>query len=290
MRILLTGANGQVGKEIQHAVPRSGYECIALTRAECDIANADSVQQAIKTHKPAIVINAAAYTAVDRAEQESELAFAINATGALNLARACQKDGAALIHLSTDYVFNGDSTIPYTETDAVNPLGVYGQSKWQGEVAIRDVLPQHIILRTSWVFGAHGSNFVKTILRLAREREKLSVVADQRGCPTSAKSIALAIWQIIAKINTIGIENAPWGTYHYTDAPETNWYAFAKEIIELNKSTISVRELLPIATDQYPTLAKRPSYSVLNCKKIADAFQIEQQDWLGALQDVVIAY
>lgn len=283
MKIILTGANGQVGKEIQKLQPAE-VELIALDRNNLNIADARAVDHMIKHHQPTVVINAAAYTAVDRAENDCDNAKAVNALGPLHLARACDAQHAALIHISTDYVFNGEKNSPYLESDPVNPLGVYGETKWQGEVAVRDHLAKHIILRTSWVFGAHGNNFVKTILRLAKERDELKIVNDQIGCPTSAKSIAMAIWKIISHLKTN--QTIAWGTYHYTDVDAVSWYEFAKEIIKINQSLVRVKSLLPITTAEYPTPAKRPAYSVLSTQKITDTLQIQPQSWRMLLQEM----
>lgn len=288
IKVLLTGANGQVGSEIKRAVP-DFVDLISLDKQALDITSMDAIQSAFAEYKPDYVINAAAYTAVDRAEKEPELAYAINATGVLHLADECHRASIPLIHLSTDYVFNGNADKPYRETDLVAPLGVYGKSKWEGEVAVRHALGQHIILRTSWVFGCVGNNFVKTMLRLAKEQETLRVVSDQYGCPTVAGDIAQAIWNIIRQINQSPVGTIPWGTYHFANAHDVSWYEFACKIVEVAKKymMLATKDLIPIASTEYPTLAKRPAYSVLNCQKIEDCFHIKPRHWEKALSEVI---
>jgi dTDP-4-dehydrorhamnose reductase len=228
--------------------------------------------------KPSIVINTAAYTAVDKAESEPAIAFAANRDGVKNLAQACQQHHIPLLHLSTDYVFDGSKTTPYTEEDLANPINVYGQSKWEGEQLLRAHCEQHIILRVSWVFGAHGNNFVKTMLRLGSEREELKIVADQIGCPTPAAAIAKTLLEIAKQI--IAGKTA-WGTYHYCGDKPTNWHELAKTIFELakNKIPLRIQQVIPITTAEYPTPAKRPQNSVLNTTKCREAFKILACDW-----------
>ncbi|MHB1947692.1 MAG: dTDP-4-dehydrorhamnose reductase [Gammaproteobacteria bacterium] len=274
MKIIVTGANGQIGNEIQRQKFPMEIELIALTHPSFDITNSKDVIKIFKHYQPNLIINTAAYTAVDQAEENPVQASLVNTEGVLQLAKACSDADIPLIHLSTDYVFNGKNQLPYTELDKTEPLGIYGQSKWQGEEAIRYHLKNHIILRTSWVFGYFGNNFVKTILKLAQQNPILRIVSDQVGCPTSAKDIAITIWEMVGKLNQF--DDSIWGTYHYAGTPALSWYDFAKTI--LNYASLN-KEVMPIKTEDYPTLAKRPAYSVLNCQKIKNIFGISQPKW-----------
>lgn len=288
MKILIAGAQGQVGSELTAIAKQRNYEIIAATRSDLDISQLDNVNTYFSKVKPDIVINAAAYTAVDKAEEEQDSAYAINRDGAKNLATACSTQNIPLLHISTDYVFDGSKEEAYSEDDEVAPLGIYGISKWQGEEEIRSHLPQHIILRVAWVFGANGNNFVKTMLRLAANRNKLNIVSDQFGGPTSAKSIAktlLNLVDIYHKDNSI-----EWGTYHYCGKGKTSWYNFAKEIFnQANISGVLNKEIQinAIKTEEYPTPAKRPKNSMLDCTKIMNTFGIEPQDWRIELKQVL---
>ena len=284
MKLVVTGAGGQVGRALQEQA--EGVDLVVLDRAGLDVADAPSARRAVEAHAPDAVVNLAAYTAVDRAESEPERAFAINRDGAAHLAAACAEAGLPLLHVSTDYVFDGSKGAPYAEDDAPNPLGVYGRSKWEGEEAIRATLPEHVIVRTAWVFGAHGHNFVRTILRLAGERETLRVVADQRGCPTAAGDLAVALLQIARAVTE---QPGHWGTYHFAGQPPTTWHGFAEAIVEearLNRP-LAVREVLPIRTDEYSTAARRPFEVMLDCTKVGEAFGIEAPPWRPALARVV---
>ena len=285
MRILLTGANGQVGTEIKRQ--GNGLALTSLDKHALDITDRAAVMDTFAVHKPTMVINAAAYTAVDKAETEPELAFNINQEGSLNLALACQKFKIPLIHLSTDYIFDGTKTSPYHEDDRACPIGVYAQSKWEGEQVIRKTIDQHLILRVSWVFGRQGQNFVKTILRLAQEREILTVVADQFGAPTYANNIAETVLALTTQLK----QNPAFGTYHYTNAPTTTWHAFATAIVQTAQPYYSLKTttIQPIKTEDFPTKAKRPSNSCLDCAKIASVFNIQQQSWQLGLQALIKA-
>jgi len=290
MKILLLGANGQVGRELCEVVRGSNnkeIELIDRDRSQLDITQEEQVNQQIAEIQPSIVINAAAYTAVDQAEQETEIAFAVNRAAPAHIAKACAKYDIPLLHISTDYVFDGEKAGAYSEIDTVNPKSVYGQSKWEGEEAIRKHLDRHIILRTSWVFGVYGKNFVYTMLRLAQQREELRVVNDQHGCPTSANSIANALVNIGNQVLN-GVVNA-WGTYHYCGQPETTWFHFAETIIESSKESFDfkVKRIEPISTSEFPTPAKRPKNSVLNCEKIHGTFDIEQVNWKHDLEKMI---
>jgi dTDP-4-dehydrorhamnose reductase len=289
IKLLVTGGNGQLGWELAQR-SSAQYEIHALTRAQLDITDRQQVAAIITELQPDIVINTAAYTAVDKAEQESEQAFAINHKGAEIIAEACAQANRPLLHLSTDYVFNGEQREPYHETDMISPINKYGASKWAGEIAVRGLWDQHIILRVSGVFSVHGHNFVKTILRLAQERETLRIVADQIICPTPAADIAETILVICKNIQH---ENSSaksiWGTYHYCSSEPTTWHQFAEAIIALAapQKKLAVKEIIPITTAEFPLPAKRPAYSVLDCRKIQKYFDIETRSWRKGLEEVV---
>lgn len=285
MTILITGANGQVGREL---AGRAGVQAVALTREQLDITRGDAVLAELHRIKPQVVINAAAYTAVDKAEKEPDAAAAINREGPAHLALICRELRIPLLHISTDYVFDGKKSTPYLEDDPATPAGVYAVSKWEGEQRIRDTLSEHIILRVSWVFGAHGGNFVKTILRLARERPELRVVADQKGCPTHAGAIAEALLSLAKRV--IQGERLPWGTYHYTGTPATTWHGFATIIVDqaAELGLIAAKPIIhPITTAEYPLPAPRPANSVLDCTNAVKALGLTQQDWRHGLREVL---
>lgn len=278
-KVLVTGAKGQVGSEIVKAVP-AGFTVIGLGSNELDITNQQQVTAVIAQYKPDLIINAAAYTAVDKAESDSDSAYTVNQQAVAWLAQAAKQADIPLFHISTDYVFDGESTTPYKETDPVNPQSVYGKSKLAGEQVLAATHNKHIILRTSWVFGATGNNFVKTMLRLGKERDELSVVADQHGCPTSASSIAKVLWQLAEKYKTE--RTLPWGIYHFSNSPACTWYEFACEIFgQAVKAGVLERKpvVQPITTAEYPTSAHRPSWSVLDCKKIEKLFGNALSKW-----------
>jgi len=290
MTILVLGANGQVGREIielSQVQTDKIHRVLGMGRHELDITDNSVVQRVINSIKPALIINAAAYTAVDKAESEVELAFAINRDGVANVAQCCADLQIPLIHISTDYIFDGAKSTAYVETDTANPHSVYGESKWLGEQRIRQVLDKHIILRTSWVFGKYGRNFVFTMMALARKQPILRVVDDQHGCPTSAASIAAVILTIAESIQNNS--NSPWGVYHFCGTPATTWYQFCQSILELSRSdeTFAVQELVAIETKDFPTPAARPKNSVLNCDKIHKSFGISQSHWREDLQDML---
>ena len=290
MNILVTGGAGQVGRELQRHGTLAGHALQALDRTELDITDAAAVAACISSHTPDLVINAAAYTAVDKAEQDAEMAFAINRDGAANLARACAAQAIPLLHISTDYVFDGHKKTPYHEDDPVAPLGVYGASKWQGEQQIRAHCSQHIILRTSWVFGAYGQNFVRSMLRLAREREELRVVADQRGCPTPASAIAQVVLNIAGQLAFSC--SSVFGTYHYCGSPATSWHGFAEAVVAEARSltALTVQRVVPISTAEYPTPAARPANSILDCSRLQDVFAIQSGDWRPDLRETLTTW
>ena len=288
MRVLITGAHGQVGHELMRLVP-AGFEATGMGSTELDIADAAQVSAVVGRLQPQLIINAAAYTAVDKAESEPQLAYAVNRDGVAHLASAAEARAIGLLHLSTDYVFSGDATTPYSEQDAPAPTGVYGASKLAGESALVAGCSRYMILRTSWVFGAHGNNFVKTMLRLGRERDELSVVADQQGCPTSAASIARALWTLAQQYRDSGA--LQWGLYHYSGMPACSWHGFAQEIFA-QAHELGILPRVPvvhgISTAQYPTPAKRPAWSVMDCSRLQQAQQITPADWRTELRAVLL--
>jgi dTDP-4-dehydrorhamnose reductase len=291
MKILLLGKNGQVGWELQRTLAPLG-KVIAFGHQELDLADFAALQKTVHSVHPQLIVNAAAYTAVDKAETEPELAMAINGTAPGVLAEAALQCGANLVHYSTDYVFNGTQTSPYVEQDQPDPINVYGKTKRAGEIAIQQVGAPHLILRTSWVYGLRGKNFLLTILRLAKEREELKIVDDQIGAPTWSRMIAEATAQIMAQCRSSGAlanldvqEMA--GVYHLTAAGQTSWHGFAKTILEAythsSPEPLSLSRLLPIPTVEYPTPAARPTYSVLSNDKISKIFALELPDWSDQL-------
>lgn len=285
MRILVVGSAGQVGTEL---VARAGGQAMGVDRAQLDICDQAAVLHFFEKHQPAIVINAAAYTAVDKAEQEPALAYAVNREGARHLAIACHNARIPLIHISTDYVFDGQKAAPYLETDPPSPMGVYASSKSEGDEQIRAQLAEHLILRVSWVFGVHGNNFAKTILRLASERTELRIVADQHGCPTEAGAIADTLLDL-AQRHLHG-SALPWGTYHYTGAPATSWHGFAIEIVNqaLAMGMISRAPIIhAITTAEYPLPAPRPANSLLDGTLAQRKLGLVRQDWRQGLQHVL---
>ncbi|RUR20247.1 dTDP-4-dehydrorhamnose reductase [Legionella sp. km535] len=288
MKILITGANGQVGSELVAAFARTHHEIIATTRQELDCSRIHDVNTFLTAKRPDLIINAAAYTAVDKAEEESCLAETVNADFVKELAAYCQLWNIPLIHLSTDYVFDGLKQDSYNELDTTNPQGVYAQSKLHGEQAITSMLTQYLILRVSWVFGVSGSNFVKTIVNLASSREELNIVADQKGRPTAARDIARVIIELVDIISSESFTQ--WGIYHYAGQGETNWYEFARVFIDLVNSRntcLKLARLNPIATEQYPTKAKRPKNSVLNTSRIEQTLGIACHEWKKYLPEVI---
>ena len=285
MKILVFGASGQIGREVCRAAWPPRYAILPLDRKAVDITKSAAVSAMLARETPDLVINLAAYTAVDRAESEPGVAWAANCAGAAHIAGACDESATPLVHLSTDYVFDGRKTGPYREEDAVGPLGVYGRSKEAGERAVRAAVARHMILRTAWVFGAYGENFVKTMLRLAAERPVLRVVADQRGCPTAAADIAAALMVIAGHIER---GEAKWGTYHFVGAGAASWHSFAQAIFDQAAPQLAAcPQVEPITTEQYPTPARRPMNSVLDCRKIEEVFGISSPPWRTALATVI---
>jgi len=284
VKLLVTGSRGQVGTELVRQAQVLGWTVKAVDRDDLDITDREAVNRVIASFSPDAVTNAAAYTAVDQAEQDHAAAFAVNRDGPENLAVACADSDIPLIHYSTDYVFDGGNRDAYAESVPVAPLGVYGESKFAGEQAVRECCLKYFILRTSWVFSAHGNNFVKTMLRLAGERETLGVVADQFGKPTSAAEIAR---QTLAMLP---VAEGNWGTYHLAQPDDTSWYGFAEAIFaeaEKQGALLKLETVNAIRTEDYPTPARRPANSVLCCNKLESVFGVSILPWRQSLADVI---
>jgi dTDP-4-dehydrorhamnose reductase len=281
--VLVFGGEGQVGRAFAETSPPSEWRVVTVSHAEADVTDPTAVETALHQHRPKYVVNAAAYTAVDKAESERDICTHVNCDGAGIVARAAAAANVPLIHLSTDYVFNGSKVGPWNEDDSVGALSVYGASKEAGERAVRESHPRHIILRTSWVFGVHGSNFVRTMLRLAETRDELRIVADQHGKPTDAADIARASLAIVARIEAKPPQR-PFGTFHFAGKRATTWFGFAESIFEeAGKRGARVPQLVPISTAEYPTPAKRPANSVLDCAKIESIYGVIPRLWSEGL-------
>jgi dTDP-4-dehydrorhamnose reductase len=302
--ILLIGTNGQVGRELNKTLPRIG-DVTPLDRQRLDLTRPEEIRRAIRTFHPAFIVNAAAYTAVDKAESEESVARAINAEAPAVMAEEAKKIGASLIHFSTDYVFDGLKTFPYDEDDPANPRSVYGRTKLEGELAIQASDAAYLIFRTAWVYATEGRNFLLTILRLATQREELRIVRDQIGAPTLSGELARATTNILAQI--CGTEGSPFslpdvsGIYHMTAGGETSWHGFADAILEESAQfpatcpwfaaatgslPLIVRRVIPITTNEYPTPARRPAYSVLSNARLSRAFSLQLPDWRKQLHSV----
>ncbi len=302
LRILLTGKNGQVGHDLHNLLPRLG-EVVAFDRQHLDLSQPDEIRRVVREIHPNLIVNAAAYTAVDQAEKEEALAAAINARAPAILAEEAKRIGAAVVHYSTDYVFDGTKDSPYDENDRTNPLNVYGKTKLAGEQAIRESGAHHLIFRTAWVYSTRGKNFLRTILRLATERDEIRIVNDQAGAPTWSREIASASVQVLQRILDRKEKSRAWdelsGTYHMTAAGETTWFEFAKAILDAaptqanaasswfaaatSGKPLVTRKMVPITTSDYPTPARRPSYSVLSNARLAQVFGIKLADWRAQL-------
>ena len=304
LKILLTGKNGQVGSELLHLLPRVG-EVFAFDRHQLDLAKSEEIRQVIRGIRPNLIVNAAAFTAVDQAEKEEALARAINADAPGLMAQEAKKIGASIVHYSTDYVFDGLKKSPYEETDPPNPVSVYGKTKLAGEIAIRDSGVPHLIFRTAWVYSTTGQNFLLKILRLASQREELRIVRDQVGAPTWCRDIASATTQILAALASQGDHllslAASTGTYHTTAAGTASWRDFAQAIVQNASKTsptpqwlaaatqnrpLIVRNIVPITTAEYPTPARRPAYSVLSNSLLIRTFGVQLPDWRTSLDCV----
>ncbi len=283
MKILIIGKHGMLAQELLGCFRAAEFDVVCKGRPEIDLCQPDTIREVPLHDQPSVIINAAGYTAVDHAESHPEQAFATNRDGVRCLAESAHRFGIPLIHLSTDFVFDGKSPRPYREDDPASPLGVYGQSKWEGEEAVRQCHPQHIILRTAWLYSLYGRNFLKTILIRAKENQELRIVNDQWGCPTWAKDVASALVVIVQKIRDD--KEIPWGTYHFCGSGETTWYGFAQAIIKQAQeiSPFQAKGIIPINTEDYPTLVKRPAYSALDCSAIHQAFGLRSPQWQDSL-------
>lgn len=286
IKVLITAKNGQLGWELSRTLPVN-VDAVFLDSKELNITDINAVAKQINCIKPDLVINAAAYTAVDKAETERETAYSVNQNGARNLALACKEIDAKLIHISTDFVFDGSKNTPYQPQDETNPPGVYGESKLAGEQAVIEILgEQATIIRTAWVYSPHGTNFVKTMLRLMTEKDQINVVADQMGTPTNAKNLAKAIWLLADKMSNTKTERV----YHWTDLGIASWYDFAVAIQEVayEQGMLSKKIMInPIETSQYPTAAKRPAYSVLNTNLLRNDLAVSGTCWRKSLSDIM---
>lgn len=288
MRILITGKNGQVGSELSRLY-QSRSDVVSVGRDECDLGSEQAIRGMIRRVEPAVIVNAAAYTAVDKAEAEPELCFAINAAAPRVLAEEAAQLGALLIHYSTDYVFDGEKPEPYLESDPINPMSVYGATKAGGEAAVVEAASRYLVLRTSWVYGAEGKNFLRTMLRLGAERSELRVVDDQVGAPTSAAAIAAATVRLVEQYagqNAAPGTHLPAGIYHMTAGGSTSWCGFARAIFSAGLLT-APPQVQAIPSSEYPTPAKRPANSVLANEKFAHAFAFRLPHWQQQLQDVL---
>lgn len=280
-RLLVLGAGGMTGWEVAQRAAARGFDAVALTRDQLDIGDASAVENVIRNERPDAIVNAAAYTAVDKAESEPELAMRINADGARNVARAAASAGSVLVHISTDYVFDGMQRSPYTPDAPVNPTGAYGKSKLAGEEAVAGELERHAIIRTSWVFSHRGRNFVRTMLAKAAQGAKLRVVNDQQGSPTAAADLAEAALSVATAMHgNLGMG----GTWHFTNSGVTTWFDFAREIFDLAKIPADV---VPIPTSEFPTAATRPAYSALDTSSFGRDFGIEPRPWRDALRETL---
>lgn len=279
MKILVTGGGGQVASEIVPLALAAQHEVLAPSHQQLDITQFMQLDKIFREFEPDVVINTAAYTKVDHAEKEPDLAYAVNAVGTRYLAVLAAEQDCRLLHISTDYVFDGKQTFPYTEEDEPSPINVYGKTKLEGEYAIQDDCAKYLILRVSSVFGSHGNNFIKTIAQLARTRKELQVVKDQISCPTPAKAIASVLLQLAEQ------DEVASGIYHYCGKPSISWYELAEKIVALliRKEELMVKNIVPVVSEDYPTAAKRPLYSVLNCNKIKQFFAISQPHWENEL-------
>ena len=287
MRMLITGANGQLGRELIRQGRALNIGLHAFKRQELDITQPNQINTIVAKASPSLVVNAAGYTNVDKAEAEADLAFEVNKIAPGYLARCCADRNVAFIHISSDFVFDGIKGKPYHETDPIAPLGIYGQSKAEGEAAIRSVLKNHIILRTSWLYSIYRHNFVKTMLDLGTQKKVIQVVADQFGSPTSAADLAETVLTIAAKIGSA--VDLDWGTYHYCGDGVTSWHGFAKEVLQLAAPYVSLqtKHVEAITTAEYPTPAKRPPYSALDCSRIKKAFGIAPRPWQQSLKRTI---
>jgi len=287
MKILVAGAQGQLARALVDAArARGGFDVVALGRPRLDLLDKRTIAEAFQAVQPDLLINAAAYTAVDKAESDAGAAFAVNRDGAAALAAAAKGHACPVIHISTDYVFDGTKVEPYVESDEVNPRSVYGRSKRDGEIAVMTANAQHVILRTAWLYAPYGQNFLRTIVRLARERPQLRIVADQRGNPTYVPHLADAVLSIAAQICSAGPGAGAWGIYHAAADGATTWAGFAAEIIRVGAHHgVPTVPVVPITTDEYPVAAERPANSRLDCTKLARTFGVRLPPWQAGVED-----
>tara|TARA_B110000285_G_scaffold221643_1_gene274881 strand:+ start:380 stop:1252 length:873 start_codon:yes stop_codon:yes gene_type:complete len=286
MKILVLGSKGQLGRCLVDQLSLTGHETIFTTRADLDIADFVGTKDKIMQLKPDLIVNASAYTAVDRAQDDHEQAYLVNQHAVANIAEVCVRFNCGLIHVSTDYVFDGCGTEPYVETDVTNPRGVYGDSKLRGEHAIKASGCRHIIIRTAWVFSEYGNNFLKTMLRLGAQHNEISVVGDQIGCPTYAQDIAAFILRLSEYFQECDFES---GIVHYCGDEPCSWHEFAMAIFvcAANQGLPTPEVVKSIATELYPTPAPRPAYSVMDCRKLSFKFQLLPSDWRAAIPQVL---
>lgn len=284
MRVLVTGARGQLGHELVRRSLQRGWLVVPMSRSDLDVGDAGQVSRAIATAKPSVVVNAAAFTRVDDAERDPSEAMRVNAEGPRHLARACREEGIPIVHFSTDYVFDGRSSRPYRPEDPPSPLGAYGRSKLEGERAVREEVGHHLILRTSWLFGVQGRNFVKSILRQASEREVLQVVDDQVGSPTAAEDLADAALTALAHAHDAG---SGWGLHHFANAGRTTWHGFAERIVARTLRPVRVREIEPVSSATRDLPAPRPAFSVLDTSAFVETFGLVPRPWELALDAVL---
>lgn len=291
MKLLVTGKNGQVGFELTRALAVLG-DVVGVDLQECDLTDAAAIRTLVRQVRPDVIVNAAAYTAVDKAESDQEAAQAVNALAPGILGEEAATLGALVVHYSTDYVFDGEKSGAYTEDDRPDPQSTYGRTKLEGDIALARANPRHLILRTSWVYGAHGGNFAKTMLRLAADREKITVVADQFGAPTSAALLADLTAQLVARHARDGGEQFPYGTYHAVNSGETHWCDYARFVIGAALAAgkplkATPENVLPITTAQYPTPARRPANSRLDTRRFRDTFGLRLPPWQESLQHML---
>jgi dTDP-4-dehydrorhamnose reductase len=290
MKILVTGKNGQVGHELMRSLAPLG-KVVGVDVKECDLAQSAAINALLERVRPDIIVNPAAYTEVDKAESEPTIAHAVNVQAPKLLARYASRHHIPIIHFSTDYVFDGKKEAPYNEDDEANPISVYGKTKWLGEEAVRKMAAKHIIIRTSWVFGSHGVNFLKTMLKLASQRDKLSVVSDQFGAPTSARLLADAVAQIVTELGEPG-SYRKYGTYNIAAHGETSWHGYAQVVVEkaikLGMDVkINPKDIKPISSKEYPMPAPRPANSRLDTTKVSTVFSVSLHQWQDEVEKVI---
>ena len=287
MKLLIIGHRGQLGHDLMRLADERGFTALGADLPDCDVTSLESVRSVLNASgEVQVVINAAAYTAVDAAEKDADTALAVNRDGASHIARACQEHDIPIIQVSTDYVFDGLKTTAYHPDDPVHPTSVYGVGKEAGEAAVRELTTQHIIVRTAWLFGLHGQNFVKTMVRLARQRDTLKVVDDQIGCPTYSLDLADALLVAAAAADR---RESVWGTYHFCNRGAVTWYSFARRIIALARSRedLVVQEIIPVLSSQYPQEAQRPPCSILDCSTFENTFNVQRRAWTAALKEMM---